>query len=321
MNSTPVGSLIDRGRMIKRLHREFDAGYHGEKLRQIELVRVGEDRKFEHICDWMKDGNWPEPKDLAAEMDEKVSEAMQGSTEPFVTFKFRFYHGSSRVSRNGDITEKIENTDYHDPEFAEMVPLENPSAKGLARMHVVALHDYMKLTIGERTENMRMMRDMMRDMASELAEMRKERKDNWRVTQDLLDRTQERQLALAAAKRMEAVKEQVWGMIATFAPSAAAGFIGWLQKQTGGTSDGAPPAGIPSREALLVRSFILSMDPRERQGFMMGLTKAMGESRAMPMLELMNGMQEELALHDQKRILAPGEDPPKPETPEKPAGE
>lgn len=296
--------MIDKVRMIKRLDREIDGGgYHGEKLRMVELVRVGEDRKYEHISDWTE---WSTSKDLAAEMDEKVVEQMEGSQEPFVYFKFRFYHGTSTVSRNGDITERVENVSYHDPEFAEMVPLENPSAKGLARMHMEALHKYISMTAGERTELIRLQRDMFRDMRVELDELRRERNETSRVRQDLLDRSQERAMALKAAERMEAMKEQAMGLLMTFGPTAIGQFLEYAKKKNGEMGSGVQ---APSKEAFLLEQFYGRLMPDEREGLMLALQRQLGD-RAMPMLELMNDLKARMLPAPEAPLPPPAPPPP-----------
>lgn len=285
-------SYLDKGKMIKRLHREYDVGYHGEKLRQIELVRVGENGKHESVFDWGKE-DFLEPADMASQIDEKITEDVEGQEASILYYRVLFRHGTSTQHRNGAFPCRVENINYQDPDMGEMTPLENPSPKGLARMHMDALHKYMQLTQGMLAETQRVTREIIRNQGEELQQMRSERLQTFRFQQDLLDRSQERALALKGAERWEEAKGQAFGMLAGVAPVALGQFLEWMQKKKGESAEGG--SNLPSKESFLIMQFMQNLTPDQRQGFIAALAQQIGEAKAAPMLELLVDAHRKLA--------------------------
>jgi hypothetical protein len=302
-------STLDKGKMLKRVQRELDLGYQGERLKSIELVKMGEDGQVESIYDNWVAPNWPEVKDLVAEMDEKIEADLDSNKEPYTVYKFFFRYGTSSQPKNGPFVCRVRNTSYHDPEEAEMTALEGTSGKGLAVTAHRALIQYIGATVGERSEMTRLLRDML-NQANDRADRAEQRQFAFqRATEDLIDRSMERNLALKAAERMEGVKEQMLGMAMQFAPSAIGGFLEYMQKKGLGQGGDANAPQLPSRNDFLVKQFILNMTPEERHGLIVGLSGALGDARSLPMLEIMNGMKDEIAENDRRRGLAPPEVP------------
>lgn len=213
-------SYVNKSKLIVRLNRELDLGYHGQPLRTIELVKAGDANDVKHIFDWQ--APWPEVADLASEVDEKIGENLDENQEPVTIYKILFRHGSSDQPKNGPFVVRVENIRYEmDPDLAEMAPREGPTPRGITTMLQRHLEGYVKMTVGERQENMRIMRDFLRDAQEELRDMRRERMDLARLQQDLLDRSQERKIAAMKAQQFEELKANAVRFLLPLVPIVA----------------------------------------------------------------------------------------------------
>lgn len=213
-------SHIDRAKMIKRLHRELDMGYHGMPLRTVELVKVGEANDVKHLFDWQ--APWPEVADFVAEMDEAITQNLEENQEPITIYKFLFRHGTSDRPNNGPFVVRVENLRYEtDPELMEMAPREGPTPRGVMTMFQRHHENYVKATIGERNENMRIMRDMLRDTLEQNRELMRAQLEVTRLREDLLDRKQERAIAAMKAQQFEELKANAIKFLLPLVPIVA----------------------------------------------------------------------------------------------------
>lgn len=197
-----------KGKLIRKLKVEMSTGQRGVPLTQVKLVKVGGDGQFAAVASWTNE-EFPDETRFANLIDEEIEENADGNDEVTTIYKVLFFYGESTKPEK-EVPIRITNAKFQeDPELSDVMPREGATPRGFAAQMQRHVETQFRVGIGERQENMRMLREENRELREQVRKLIENQMQVFELQQDLLDRKQQRDLTATKAAHAEELKQQV----------------------------------------------------------------------------------------------------------------